>query len=558
MVAVDVQIKGVPLADRLIRVEVVLDIPVGRVADCPALRRAMHEALLRGDDCRVDSHCTCNAKACTDWHRHADTAGHDLELNRARPGAPDRAWRTVTVVEQAVVFWLLEARGMTLAAPLVFKTQMISAEIAGMDETAPGNTADTQRRRAIFRYHRKNISLAADADGRSALRPIGLGRIGIAQPTGPLVKVLAIEKCHGRASGGGNILQNKGLWRERQGSNGGTSEQDKTQHFSFPIVTGRYYFDRYTARPFRRARIMFFKNLCIYRLPLDFNLPPPELEAKLEGRPLQPCGHFDMTTRGWVPVGPTARLLHTIGTHQLIALGVEQKLLPGSIIRQVAADRAVEIAAEQGYPVGRNQMRELKLRVTEELRAQALVKRGTTHAWIDRENGWFIVDAASITRAEELVDTLRDTLGSFAVVPIDAARSPQAAMASWLGVGNVGNYLNIDDDLELQAADLSRATIRYSHHAFDNAQVRQYFSAGFIPTRLGLTWNARISFVLTAKFQVKRVQFLEMEKEGETEADLDPQEQFDIDFAVMSGELAKLLKDLLAALGGEAERQVAA
>jgi recombination associated protein RdgC len=303
---------------------------------------------------------------------------------------------------------------------------------------------------------------------------------------------------------------------------------------------------------------MFFKNLCIYRLPPEFNTPAAELEAMLEGRQLQPCGHFDMMTRGWVPVGPTARLLHTIGNHQMIALGVEQKLLPGSIIRQTATDQAVQIAAEQGYPVGRKQMRELKLRVTEELRARALVKRRIVHAWIDRDNGWFIVDTAGLARAEEVVETLRETLGSFAVVPIDAARSPQASMGAWLGLGQVGYHMNIDDDLELQAADLSKATIRYSHHAFDNAEVRKHFAAGFVPTKLGLTWNARISFVLTEKMQVKRVQFLEMEKDDEGGQDVDPQEQFDIDFAVMSGELAKLLADLVDAMGGRGEERVAA
>jgi DNA recombination-dependent growth factor C len=39
---------------------------------------------------------------------------------------------------------------------------------------------------------------------------------------------------------------------------------------------------------------------------------------------------------------------------------------------------------------------------------------------------------------------------------------------------------------------------------------------------------------------------------------VDPQEQFDIDFAVMSGELAKLLADLLAVLGTENRQQAAA
>ena len=303
---------------------------------------------------------------------------------------------------------------------------------------------------------------------------------------------------------------------------------------------------------------MFFKNLAAYRLPPDWNLPAAELEALLGQRPLQPCGHFDMTSRGWLAVGQTGRLLHTVGTQQLISLGVEQKLLPTSIIRQVATDAAVEIAAEQGYPVGRKQMRELKLRITEELRARALVKRRNTHAWIDADNGWFVVDSAGGTRADEVIETLRDTLGSFAVVPVDTDRSPQAAMASWLALGQVSPQFNIDDDLELQAADRSGATIRYVRHPFDNQEIRRYLSGGFIPGRLGLTWNSRISFVLTSLLQIKRVQFLEMQEGAEDAQDVDPQEQFDIDFAVMSGELAKLLADLLAVLGTENRQQAAA
>jgi recombination associated protein RdgC len=297
---------------------------------------------------------------------------------------------------------------------------------------------------------------------------------------------------------------------------------------------------------------MFFKNLCVFRLPPAFDITAADLESRLEGRPLPPCGHFDMMTRGWVPVGPTARLLHTLGNHQMIALGVEQKLLPATVIRQVAADRAVGIAAEQGYPVGRKQLRDLKLRVAEELRARALVKRRVTHAWIDREHGWLVIDAAGIARAEEVVETLRETLGSFAATPLDTARSPRVAMGAWLSAGAAAHPFSIDDDLELKAGDGSGATIRHVRHAFDQLQVRQHMAGGFVVARLGLTWNGRISVVLTDKMQVKRVEFLEMEAAREDARDVDPQEQFELDFAVMSGELAKLLGDLLAALGGEA------
>jgi recombination associated protein RdgC len=307
---------------------------------------------------------------------------------------------------------------------------------------------------------------------------------------------------------------------------------------------------------------MFFRNLCLYRLPAGWNTPAAELEAQLEARPLPRCGPFDMLTRGWVPVGPTGRLLHGVGAHQLVALGVEQKLLPATVIHQLALERAAELAVEQGYPVGRKQMRDLKMRVADELRPRALVKRRVTHAWIDRDNGWLVVDAAGAPRAEEVVETLRETLGSFAVTIPDTARSPRGAMAAWVAAGEAATLFTIDDDLELQAADGSRATIRHARHAWDQAQVRRYLAGGFVVTRLGLTWNERVSCMLTDKLQVKRVQFLELEQVRDAAGDVDPQEQFDIDFAVMSGELSSLLTDLLAALGGEAramtERAVAA
>lgn len=306
---------------------------------------------------------------------------------------------------------------------------------------------------------------------------------------------------------------------------------------------------------------MFFRNLCLYRLPAGWNVPAAELEAQLGARPLPRCGPFDMLTRGWVAVGPTSRLLHTVGAHQLIALGVEQKLLPATVIRQVAAERAAELAAEQGFPVGRKQMRDLKLRVADELRPRALVTRRITHAWLDRDNGWLVVDAAGALRAEELVETLRDTLGSFAVTLPDPARSPRSAMGAWLATGEAAHPFAIDDDLELQAADGSRASIRHTRHAPDQAQLRRYLSGGFVVTRLGLTWNWRVSFVLTDKLQVRRVGFLELEPAAEAGRDVDPLEQFDIDFAVMSGELSNLLGNLLASLGdetGAGARRVAA
>ncbi|HVY80595.1 MAG TPA: recombination-associated protein RdgC [Steroidobacteraceae bacterium] len=303
---------------------------------------------------------------------------------------------------------------------------------------------------------------------------------------------------------------------------------------------------------------MWFKNLIVYRLPADWSVSPAELEEHLAKRPLQPCGPFDMLSRGWVAPAATGRLLHTVNQQHLIALGVDQKLLPASIIRQVAAERAAAQATEQGFPVGRRQMRDIKLRVTEELRARALTRRRVTRAWIDPENGWFVVDAAGAAKAEELVETLRETLGSLAVTFMETVRSPQQSMAAWLAHGDAPSRFVIDQDLELQSADANKATVRYARHPLDVREVQQHLKAGKYPMKLGLTWSDRISFILTDKLQVKRLEFLEMTRDTADGGEVDEAEQFDIDFAVMTGELAKLLEDLGEALGGQPQRQAAA
>jgi len=300
--------------------------------------------------------------------------------------------------------------------------------------------------------------------------------------------------------------------------------------------------------------IVIFKNLVFHKLPENWSLTAADLEGQLAGRTLQPCGPFDMSSRGWVPVTHGGRLLHTVNQHHMIALGSDDKLLPGSIIRQVAQERADIQAQEQGFPVGRKQMRDLRARVADELRARALTRRRVTRAWIDPTAGWFAVDAASIPRAEMVVETLSDTLGSFAPVVIQTERSPQVAMASWLARGEAPARFSIDDDLELQSADKVKAIIRYTRHPLDGKEIRGHLGAGKYPTRLGLTWNDRVSFVLTDKLQVKRVDFLEMSKDDTQADDVDPAEQFDIDFAVMAGELANLLKDLTAVLAGESAK----
>ncbi|MCX7153989.1 MAG: recombination-associated protein RdgC [Proteobacteria bacterium] len=298
---------------------------------------------------------------------------------------------------------------------------------------------------------------------------------------------------------------------------------------------------------------MWLKNLIVYRLPAKWSVTADALEKALALKPLQPCGSFEMESRGWLPPQAEGGYLYTQGKQWLLALGVEQKLLPATVIRQRTQDKAAEVARQQAHPVGRKQMLEIRDQVTNELMPRALSRRRITWCWIDAANGWLVVDAAADTKAEQFLENLRRAVDDLPLKRLDTQRSPGASMTQWLSAGKAPKAFSIDQDLELSAANESRAVVRYVRHSLDGKDIRDHIAGGKVATRLGMTWKDRISFVLTDQMQIKRVTFLDILKQesGSDAAVADENEQFDIDFALMAGELSLFLADLTAALGGE-------
>ena len=296
---------------------------------------------------------------------------------------------------------------------------------------------------------------------------------------------------------------------------------------------------------------MSFKNIFIYRLPADCAITAAALQEKLALKPLLPCSGLDKQSRGWVPCRGDDRLVHAANGQILFALGVEQKLLPATIITRFAKERVADIEAQQGYKVGRKEMKDLKEAITEELLPRAFALLRTTYAWIDTANGFLVIDAASAAKAEELLEFLNKTLDDLPVKPLHTELSPVAAMTDWLAGENAPSGFTIDRELELRATGESRATVRYANHALEGDEILAHIAAGKRATRLGLTWNDRISFVLTEQLQIKRLEFLDIIKEESTTLADMADELFDLDFTLMTGELAKMLVDLTCALGGE-------
>jgi len=298
---------------------------------------------------------------------------------------------------------------------------------------------------------------------------------------------------------------------------------------------------------------MFFRNLQVYRLPSPWAMTADQLANALLPQMFAPAASNELLRQGWVaPRGAGEPLVHNVAGQFLLQLVTEKKVLPAKVINQVAAARADELEERQGFRPGKKAMRELKERAADELLPRAFPIRSAVAVWIDPKNGWLVVDAASPTKADDVVKLLLKAVDNMPLESLRVQRSPVAVMTGWLEADQAPHGFTIDQDATLRASGESRAQVGYKSHTLEPDDVRRHIAAGKQCTRLAMTWNDRISFVLTDSLAIKGVKPLDVIRENENAAANDA-ERFDNGFVLMSGELAKLLADLVEVLGGEAK-----
>jgi recombination associated protein RdgC len=295
---------------------------------------------------------------------------------------------------------------------------------------------------------------------------------------------------------------------------------------------------------------MWFKNLQVFRLNGPWNISAEELHAQLSRISFSQCASNEMQSQGWESPRNNDLLVHSVNQQFLITLATEKKLLPSSVINQVTKARAAELEEQQGFAPGRKAMKDLKERVTDELLPRAFGVKRQTHVWIDTANRWLVIDASSPSRADEVIKLLLKCCDKIPLESLCVKTSPQAAMTGWLAGNEAPKGFTIDQDTELKSSNEDKATVRYVRYTLEPDDIQKHIAAGKQCTKLALTWNDKVSFVLTDTLTIKRIKPLDVLDEDKDKG-MNEEERFDADFALMTGELAVLIDDLVYALDGE-------
>ena len=294
---------------------------------------------------------------------------------------------------------------------------------------------------------------------------------------------------------------------------------------------------------------MFFRNLTLFRFPttLDFS----QLDSLLPEMILKPVGALDMSSRGFVP--PFGRgddvLAHRSGDALWLTVGGEDKILPGSVVNDLLAKKLAEIEEKEGRKPGGRTRKRLKEDLVHELLPRAFVKSSRTDALLDLEHGFIAVDTSSRKNAETVVSEIRGAMGSFPALPLNAEVAPRSILTGWIAGEPLPEGLALGEECELKDAMDGGAVVKCQNQDLQGDEIAKHLEAGKQVTRLALTLDDHLSFVLGEDLVIRKLKFLDgaVDQLENTEQE-DLRAELGARFALMSGEVKRLFVVLEAAL----------
>lgn len=288
---------------------------------------------------------------------------------------------------------------------------------------------------------------------------------------------------------------------------------------------------------------MFPRSLTFFRFaPAVMAAGALKLQDALSQHQLAPVGPLEMSRAGWVePMGEGGLLVATIGDSHWITLGTEAKVLPAAAVNAAVSRRVAEIEDAEGRKLGGRARKKLKDEVLHELLPRALVKPGRVSAFIFADLGLLAVDTASRRTAEAVAGELRDALGSFPAVLVNADIAPRSVLTGMLRGDLARDDLELGDLAVLQDPVDRGAQVRLQRQELHSEEVHAHLEAGKQCARLGVVIEESIGCTLCDDLVVRQFILLDgaVERLEQSERD-SARAELDARFALLDGELRRL------------------
>jgi len=296
---------------------------------------------------------------------------------------------------------------------------------------------------------------------------------------------------------------------------------------------------------------MFFKNAIAYRLTKDLGVYFDELTERLEALSFEPCGSQDISSAGFVPpVGD--EITHSINGCIVICLKTQEKIIPTSAVNEIVLEKVEVIEESESRKLSRKERQEIKDDTLMEMLPKAFTSSRHQYAYIDLASDLLVVNAASFRRAEQLIDCLRESLGSFPVIPLSPKSIPLQSMTNWLLSQQNPAGFEFLGSCNLSNMAEQGNTVSCKEHDILSEEVNSMLQSGMAVTQLKLSYSDSLEFNVNEKLQIKQIKFTDIIQERAADENAESAiEQFEVEFSIMSLEFRKFFEALLLAFGGE-------
>lgn len=269
-----------------------------------------------------------------------------------------------------------------------------------------------------------------------------------------------------------------------------------------------------------------------------------------------PIGTSQEKTVGFVPprneIG--GALAECQGGQIMMALVIETKSVPASVVRSATDEKVAELEAQTGRKPGKKERKEIAEDVRLALLPSAFPKQTRIPIWLDTKKNLLIIGSTTQSKTDEVASALVNAL-NLSLAMLHTNQSAKTVMATWLMASTVDDWpqnISVERECTLQSTDESSASVKFSNHHLSTDEIKNHIQQGKLPTSLALSWDGKVSFVLNELLQLKKIKFLDgaMDESGTDKSE----DRFDADFALSTGLLSPLMEDLIESMGGRTKQ----
>ena len=255
-----------------------------------------------------------------------------------------------------------------------------------------------------------------------------------------------------------------------------------------------------------------YKNVIIYKFDEPVELTAEQLQEALSQYPLRDCGQDELETYGWLPAfSQGENLVEEMNSALFFKLGMEIKKLPRRAIQTAVEKRARDNNIDI---LNRARFKELEEIITNEFISKTPPEQDSINGYIDLEKNWLVIDAPSEKKASLVTAVLRKSLGSLPVVGYAPQVEMPIIMTDWVRNNFINEKFGLLDEVEMKELNKDEGgTARYKGIPLDSKEIELNLEEGWSVTKVGLSFEDIVTFVLGEDFVLKRVRYLDQFQE---------------------------------------------